>query len=286
MRTTCSADKLAPHDSREAAMVADHGYVKGGPPPAPVGDLQSYPTDAEYARTLGTAEGRAALSTLTADGFPMGSVVHFVLDDVGAPVVCISELAEHTINARRDPKASVLIAETTAPAVDPLAAARLTLIGSLVELSEVPAALRQRYLDLHPSARFYIDYSDFSWWKLVPHAARYVGGFGHMSWVTPEAYAAAAPDPLREAAAGICAHMNDDHAAANLLYAQQLLGVVDATAAKMTAVDRHGFTLAISTPAGQRAGRIAFEAPVDTAEEVRAAVVAMVAEARRRSAAS
>jgi heme iron utilization protein len=265
-------------------VVSDHGYVGGGPPPAPVGDLDSFPTDAEYARTLAEQEIRGALSTLTADGFPMGSVVHLGLDTDGSPVVCISELAEHTMNARRDPRASVLISESTAPGADPLAAARLSLIGTLTELGTVPAALRQRYLDRHPSASGYIDYRDFSWWKLEPIKARFVGGFGHMSWVTPETYAAAEPDPLHSAQATVCAHMNDDHADANLLYAQQLLGVSAATAARMTAVDRYGFTLSISTPESPlRSGRVAFDEPVSSADEVRAKVVALVAEARRRA---
>ncbi len=217
----------------------------------------------------------------------MGSVVHLGLDPAGAPVVCISELAEHTINARRDRRASVLITESTAPGSDPLAAARLTLIGNLIELGEAPADLRQRYLDRHPSARFYIDYTDFSWWWLEPTALRFVGGFGHMSWVTAESYAAAQPDPLAATAAGICAHMNDDHADANLAYARDLLGASGASAARMTSVDRYGFTLTISEPgAASRTGRLAFDEPVSTGDEVRAKVVAMVGEARRRAAAT
>ena len=82
-----------------------------------------------------------------------------------------------------------------------------------------------------------------------------------MSWVTADDYRAAEPDPLAAAAAGILAHMNDDHADAVLAYARGLAGIADATAATMTAVDRYGFDSTVTTPAGPRAARLAFEAP-------------------------
>jgi putative heme iron utilization protein len=256
--------------------VSDHGYSGGGPPPPIAGDAASFPSDAELARTLAATAGRAALSTLTADGTPFGSVVSIVVDEHGQPVMCISALAEHTINARRDRRASVLIAEPVAEGDDPLAAARLTLIGKLVEHDEAPGDVRARYLDRHPSAG-YIDYSDFSWWSLVPSSVRYVGGFGHMSWVTMEEYRAASPDPIAPSAASICAHMNDDHADANLRYARSLADLPDATAARMTAVDRHGFTLDVDTPSGPRVARLAFPVPVTSPEEVRRAVIELLA---------
>ena len=83
--------------------------------------------------------------------------------------------------------------------------------------------------------------------RLDPIALRYVGGFGRMSWVTAEDYLGAEPDPLTADAVGVLAHMNGDHAAAVLAYAQGLARLPEATAATMTAVDRYGFELA-ATP--------------------------------------
>ena len=257
--------------------VSDHGYVGGGPPAPIAGDTSSFPSDAEFARTLAAAAGRGTLSTLTADGFPFGSVVSIVVNAEGEPVMCISALAEHTINARRDSRASVLIAEPVAEGDDPLAAARLTLIGTLVEHDDAPGDVRDRYIERHPGAAGYIGYSDFSWWTLVPSSVRYVGGFGHMSWVTIDEYRAASPDPIAPSAERICTHMNDDHADANLRYAQRLAGLEDATAATMTAVDRHGFTLRVTTPSGPRVARLAFPAPVTSTDEVRRAVIDLLA---------
>ena len=74
--------------------------------------------------------------------------------------------------------------------------------------------------------------------------------------------------------------MNQDHTDAVLAYATKLAGVADATAATMTAVDRYGFELALITPAGPRAMRLAFDEPVATSEEVRAAMVTLVKRAR------
>ena len=74
--------------------------------------------------------------------------------------------------------------------------------------------------------------------------------------------------------------MNDDHGDALLAYAKGLLLVPEASAATMTAVDRYGFDLAISTPRGPKAARLAFDAPLTTTDEVRKAMVALVTRAR------
>ena len=157
--------------------VSDHGYVGGGPPAPIVGDTSSFPSDAELARTLAAAAGRATLSTLTAAGFPFGSVVSIVVTDTGEPAMCISALAEHHQRPPR-PRASVLIAESVPDGADPLAAARVTFVGTLVHHVEPPAALRERYLERHPTAAGYIGYSDFWWWSLVPESVRHVAGSG------------------------------------------------------------------------------------------------------------
>ncbi|MEM7287708.1 MAG: pyridoxamine 5'-phosphate oxidase family protein, partial [Actinomycetota bacterium] len=66
-----------------------HGGGEAGPPIA--GDPSTFPSDAELSRTLVAANRIASLSTLTAEGYPYGSVVSYAADDDGAPVVLISE---------------------------------------------------------------------------------------------------------------------------------------------------------------------------------------------------
>ena len=74
--------------------------------------------------------------------------------------------------------------------------------------------------------------------------------------------------------------MNEDHADAVLSYARALGGIEAATSATMTAVDRYGFDLAATTPDGPKATRVAFEAPVTTADEVRKAMIGLLQAAR------
>ena len=54
----------------------------------------------------------------------------------------------------------------------------------------------------------------------------------------------------------------------------------------MSAVDRYGFDMIAAGPGGRAAVRIGFPAPCATGDEVRQALVAMVADARRLAAAA
>jgi len=241
------------------------------------------PTHAERCRTLVEQARSATLCTVAREpsGYPYGSLVTVAVDAQGRPLMLLSELAEHTGNLHARAEASVLLTEALGSHDQPLALGRVTLLGrcSKVDANEAPAA-REVFLAKQPSASYYVDFKDFAFYRLEPEALRYVGGFGRMSWVTPDDYRSAEPDPLTAAAPGILAHMNDDHAAASLVYARVLAGVGEATAATMTAVDRYGFDLAVTTPSGPRATRVAFDEPVATSDEVRSAMVELVKRAR------
>src|SRR4051794_30529553 len=185
----------------------------GAPPPEP--------THAERCRTLVATQTRGALSTLAADpaGYPYGSVATYALDESGNPLFFVSLMAEHTQNALRDPRASLLAAEPVPEGADPLASGRVTLLGLLAPVADEERELaRDRYLEANPAASYYIDFGDFTFLCLTVDHVRYVGGYGRMSWVDATAYHAAEPDPLLDAAAGIIAHMNADHADAEVLF--------------------------------------------------------------------
>jgi len=130
-----------------------------------------------------------SLATLALDpsGFPFASLVAVADDGAGCPLMMLSTLAEHTRHLKARPEASLLLTED-APG-DPLAAGRVTLVGPCtpVEDPEVSRA-KQRFLEAHPEAQIYMNFSDFRPYRLVPTALRYVGGFGRMSWVDPAAY--------------------------------------------------------------------------------------------------
>ena len=258
--------------------------ASSGSPPAPPVVLGDTPSDAERARTLAAGVAVGSLSTLALDppGTPFGSVAPFGLDEDGTPVLCVSELAEHTKNLRADPKASLLVAEPPAgPDDDPLSRGRVTLLG---HAEEVPDADRSAARDVHlagnPYAATYVDFGDFSFWRLQVEAVRYVGGYGRMSWIDAAAWAAARPDPVAGFASGAVQHLNDDHADACLLLVQVLAEQADATSATVVGVDRLGLELIADGTAGPRRVRLGFDEPASTPDEIRVATVALVRRAR------
>src|SRR3954462_195164 len=94
--------------------------------PQPLYDVNiPTPTHAERARTLVARIPTGTLCTLALepDGYPYGSFVTVAFHE-GNPVFLISRLAEHTRNLERDPRASLLVAESGAD--DPLANGRVT----------------------------------------------------------------------------------------------------------------------------------------------------------------
>ena len=256
---------------------SQHGGGQSGPPIA--GDPTTFPPDAELARTLAASQTRATLSTLTAEGYPYGSAVSYAVDESGAPILLISDMAEHTVNVRGDDRVSLLVAADIPDGADPLSTARMTLVGRMSLLDE-PGERRTAYLDAHPYASYYADFTDFGFWRLDVEQCRFVGGFGHMSWVSGDGYATAPVDPIAPVADGVVAHMNEDHADANLLYATALAGLPDATTARMVGIDRHGITLRVETPDAPRMARLGFPAPLTAADEARPAVIELLAQAR------
>ena len=258
----------------------EHGG--GAPGPAVAGDPGSFPADAELARTLVAGARQATLCTLTAEGYPYGSAVSYAADGGGAPLLLISELAEHTVNARGDDRVSMLVTAATPRQSDPLGSARLTLLGRLHRVGD-QSAPRAAYLERHAYAAAYVDFADFSFWRLAVERCRFVGGFGHMSWVTAEDYRDAGVDPLAGDAAAIISHMNEDHAEANLHYVTVLAQLADASAATMVGIDRYGMTLRAHTPGGPRLARIPFPEPLQRSDQARGTLVRLLQQAREQT---
>jgi len=273
-------------------MPTDHDVPQAtrdapGAPLAPV-VLGRETSDAERSRTLATSVTTGVLSTVACDedGIPYGSLAPFGLDSRARPVFCISELAEHTRNLRADPRSSLLVARPSAPGADPLANARLTLLGRSVEVPEEDIAeARAAHLAGNPHASYYVDFGDFSLWRLEISAIRYVGGYGRMSWVDVDGWHAASPDPVEPHAAGAVEHLNADHAEACLLMAQHLGQRPDATIAVVTGIDRYGLDLVATGPDGPGRVRLGFDEPVATPEAIRAATVTLARRAREAAAA-
>ena len=239
------------------------------------------PSHAEYARTLVAGQRAGTLCTVATEpaGYPYGSLVSYAVSD-GAPVFFVSTLATHTKNLQADGKASLMVSEALSGG-NPLALGRVTLVGDCAELSgDDRARARAAFLEAHPESSFYIDFKDFGFWRLNVTSLRYIGGFGRMSWVEPDAWGAAGPDPIAPHSAGIISHMNEDHADAMEAYCLAFSRAEQVSEVSMTGIDRYGFELSAMTPNGRRPIRVGFDEPITSPSEARAALVALVRRAR------
>ena len=252
---------------------------------APPSDQRAVPEPsfAERARTLAYLGRIGSLSTLSRKqvGFPFGSVMPYGLESRGRPFFLISTMAMHTQNLQADPRASLLITQPDASG-DPLGASRVTLIGNAVTIpkSEV-LETRRLYLASYPKSRYWVDFDDFSFYRMDVMDVYYVGGFGVMGWVQASDYEQAQADPLADAAGKIIEHMNADHQDGLILLARAFAGIESQEAA-MTAVDRLGFHVRVKTPDGMRGARIMFLREVSSADESRKVLVEMVRQARQQ----
>ena len=201
------------------------------------------------------------------------------LDEYGRPIFLISTMAMHTHNLLADPRASLLVTQNDTGG-DPLGASRITLLGNVLPIPVADVAeARELYLARHANSKYWVDFEDFSFYRMNVVDVYYVGGFGVMGWVSASDYDRSQPDPLADSMAGIIQHMNADHKDALILLARVFAGI-ESEEATMTAVDRQGFMLRLKTQEGMRGARIAFLREVINPAETRKVLVKMMQQAR------
>ena len=255
-----------------------------GPGPASDQPTIPEPSFAERARTLMYLGRIGSLSTLSRKqpGFPFGSVMPYGLDDHGRPIFLISTMAMHTQNLQADPRASLLVTQQETDG-EPLGASRVTLVGNVFPVPNTDLAeARNLYLKRHANSKYWVDFEDFSFYRMKVVDVYYVGGFGVMGWVSASEYDRSQPDPLADSMAEIIQHMNADHNDALVLLARTFARI-ESTEAIMTAVDRLGFHVRLTTPDGMRGARIAFPQEVRDAAGTRKVLVEMVQQARSQA---
>jgi len=186
----------------------------------------------------------------------------------------------HTQNVQADPRSSLLVTQPDTIG-DPLGASRVTLLGNIlpVPVPEVAEA-RKLYLARHTSSKYWVDFDDFSFYRMNVVDVYYVGGFGVMGWVSASEYYNGEPDPLADTATEIIQHMNSDHGDALILLARAFVGT-ESQEVLMTSVDRFGFHVRLKTQDGARGARIAFLREVSTPAEARKVLMEMLGQARR-----
>jgi putative heme iron utilization protein len=203
---------------------------------------------ARLARSLLRRSRQGALATLMArSGDPYCSLANVATHADGSPILLISRLALHTQNILADARISLMLDERAEG--DPLEGSRIMLAGRAEEASDDDAAiLRRRYLNAHPSAEAFVDFKDFSFFRIRPHAAHLVAGFGRIVDLKPEQFLTEIADAgaLLDAEQGAVEHMNEDHRDAIHLYATKLLGA-DLADWRCTGCDPDGIDMQAET---------------------------------------
>ena len=82
-----------------------------------------------------------------------------------------------------------------------------------------------------------------------------LASYVQVGWVVASGYSQAQSDPLPEHKSDIMQHMNADHKDALILIAKRFAGI-EAQQAEMTAVDRLGFHLRLTTRDGMKGTRV------------------------------
>ena len=231
------------------------------------------------ARSLLRRSRQGALATLMAESHdPYCSLVNISSHYDASPILLISRLALHTKNILADNRVSLMLDERVAG--DPLEGARIMLAGRAEETTgEQAEILRQRYLSAHPSAQVFVDFKDFSFFRIAPSGVHLVAGFGRIIDLAPTQFLTDIGDAggLLEAEQGAVEHMNEDHREAMNLYATRLLGADSADWA-CTGCDPDGMDM----QAGNSTLRLDFPERVTNGTELRKMLVRLAGEARAK----
>jgi len=231
------------------------------------------------ARLLLRRSRQGALATLMAgSGDPYCSLVNVASHPDGSPILLISRLALHTKNILGDSRVSLMLDERAEG--DPLEGSRIMLAGRAEEAgAEDLAIVRRRYLNAHPSSEVFVDFKDFSFFRIRPAAAHLVAGFGRIVDLKPEQLLTDISDAgaLLEAEQGAIDHMNADHREAMNLYATRLLGA-EASDWRCSGIDPDGIDL----QAGAATLRLDFPQSVSGPGELRKMLVQLADQARAK----
>ncbi|CAB9503930.1 Protein of unknown function (DUF2470) [Seminavis robusta] len=280
VRASGPVPDLSPEEQErlQAQAEAYMGYQKEAP-------KLDWPT--EIRTLVQYNHGYAVISTNSKaeEGYPSGSVVGFVPDENGNPLFLFSGMSTHTQDILVDPKASLTVA---AKEFKGAADGRVNLMGTCSKLpqEEIEKA-KELYLAKHPNSKVWINFGDFTWFRLQVEKLRFVGGFARAGSVTAEEYVAAKPDAVAQFGAAIGGHMNEDHSSATLAMVQGLPGLDDITltAAEITSVDSLGMYIKVTREPGlsfqpeQFKLRLPFSRQAEDRKDVRTLIVEMTQKA-------
>jgi len=214
-------------------------------------------------------QGILSTNSVEMDGYPFGSVVPYCLDRSGNLIILISQIAQHTKNILANPKVSLITIEQGVDDVQ--IGGRLTWIADVVSLrDEESEAAADRYYRYFPQSRDFHKVHDFDFYRLELVRARYIAGFGKIHWIDPENILLENTFSSDQEQRMID-HMNHDHISAMKTYCDRAKVETGEGDPQITGIDSEGFHLRVN----EKIVRFDFNEPANTAEEVRARLVAM-----------
>lgn len=226
------------------------------------------------ARNLLRSQEEAILSThsLSKSGYPFGSVTTFIADEIGEPIIYISDLAQHTQNIHGNPKVSVIINKTGKKDIN--TGARLTLLGDAKPIDESEFEhISQAFWSRFPSSEGYQNTHDFEFFRIHVKHLRYIGGFGKIHWLPVDQFMLEKIDWSVDSA---IEHMNQDHVAAMQAIVCDKIGSTP-DSPKMTHIYQDGCVIQID---GYKNLFFPFAELVQTPEQIRQQLVTMTQKAK------
>ncbi len=230
------------------------------------------------------AAGVLASHSVSVEGYPLGSLVPYVLTPESRCVVYVSRIAQHTLNMKRDPRVSLTVAEAALSGADgdPQSSGRVSVLGDAkpLEGADLDAA-RERYETFFPESRGHADVHDFEYWQIDPARVRYIGGFGAIHWIAAGDFVTPRAE-WQDGEGGIVKHMNEDHRDAMALIWQRHQGSRPAELADgdaeptMLASDPEGFHMRW----GGRIAYVPYRKACETSTDVRKEMVHLTRGAR------
>ena len=145
----------------------------------------------EQARELLKAGGHSSLATQSSKhpGYPFASVTPYAIGEDGCPIFLFSSMATHSRNLKTDNRATLLVAEIVDD--NQLGASRVSVIGEVLPVNpDQVSACQDAYVAKNPEAVQWLDFGDFSFYRMKIVDIYLIAGFGAMGWIRPEDFLA------------------------------------------------------------------------------------------------
>ena len=158
------------------------------------------------------------------EGYPFGSFVTFISGADRSLIFYASDIAQHTINLKNNPKACITLFNLSEG--DKQDSARLSLLGDVKKIDKDVEEISRQFMEFFPESSQYSNMHDFSFYKLNISQVRWIGGFGKIAWLSSTNWNPIRPKWLKKEHSMI-EHMNEDHSNSIVSALNAKLGIKD-----------------------------------------------------------